>query len=135
MGGAILPHLAGREKALPKRLWSHRGGVRGETEGTDPPDESGNRRPPLRGQHGVPRRGKPQEESHRCLPAGASRCDQQGHDRQRAERGSLHGAAVLRRDLGGIAGRGYPGILTPEELTEVSPQILQGCKQVGRASP
>ena len=76
LGGAILPGVAGREKALPECLRSHRGGVRGKAGGTDPPDEGGDRRPALRGQHGVSRRGKPQEESHRRLPAGASRRDQ-----------------------------------------------------------
>ena len=57
-------------KALPECLRTHREGVRGETEGTDPPDEDGDRRPALWGQHGVFRRGQPQEESHRCLSAG-----------------------------------------------------------------
>jgi integrase len=70
LGGKILPHLAGRQKALPECLRTHREGVRGETEGTDPPDEDGDRRPALWGQHGVFRRGQPQEESHRCLSAG-----------------------------------------------------------------
>ncbi len=95
MGGAILPHLAGREKALPKCLRPHRGGVRGKAGGTDPPDEGGNRCPPLRGQHGVSGRGKPQEESHRRLPAGAPRRDQQGHDCQRAGHGPHDGAEIL----------------------------------------
>ena len=96
MGGAILPHLAGREKALPKRLRPHRSGVRGKAGGTDPSDEGGDRCPALRSQHGVSGRRQPQEEGHHRLSAGASRRDQQGHDRQRAGRGSLHGAAVLR---------------------------------------
>ena len=76
LGGQILSHLAGRQKALPKCLRAHRGGVRGKAGGTDPPDEGGDCRPALRGQHGVSRRGKPQEESRRRLPAGESRRDQ-----------------------------------------------------------
>ena len=76
LGGALFPGVAGREKALPECLRPHRGGVRGKAGGTDPPDEGGDCRPALRGQHGVSRRGKPQEESHRRLPAGESRRDQ-----------------------------------------------------------
>ena len=53
LGGQILPGMAGWEKALPECLQPHRGGVRGETEGTDSPDEGGDRCPPLRGRHGV----------------------------------------------------------------------------------
>ena len=76
LGGQILSGVAGWKKALPECLRPHRGGVRGKAGGTDSPDEGGDYRPPLRGQHGIPRRGKPQEESHRRLPAGESRCDQ-----------------------------------------------------------
>ena len=39
--GALLPHLAGRRKALQMRLRPHPGGVRSKAEGADPADERG----------------------------------------------------------------------------------------------
>lgn len=70
--------------------------MRGEAEGTDHGDESGDRRSPLRRKHGVSRWSEPQEKSHRRLPARAPRCVQQVLDRPGTADRPLHGAAVLR---------------------------------------
>lgn len=69
--------------------------MREEAKGADPSDEDGDRRPPLWRDYRIPGRGKPQEESHRRLPAGAPWRDQQVHDRQGIADGPHNGAEIL----------------------------------------
>ena len=109
MGGAILPHLAGRGKSTPETSTAST-----EAECEEKLAElilqmkAEIAAPALRSQHGVSGRRQPQEEGHHRLSAGASRRDQQGHDRQRAGRGSLHGAAGTTMRSGRNCGERMP---------------------------
>ena len=94
--GTLLPHLAGRRKALQMRLRPHPGGVRSKAEGADPADERGAASPagPGTGQHPAGQAHQDTEEDlevHEIPP----RCDQLPSHRQRRRGDESYGGKMV----------------------------------------